>query len=51
MSVKVKPLTGRQRSGSKISETMATIVADPLRPTAVSLGSGRIRQVHSPEDV
>src|SRR5579859_283893 len=29
MSVKEKPLTARQRSGSKISETMATIVADP----------------------
>jgi hypothetical protein len=26
MSVKEKPLTARQRSGSKISETMATIV-------------------------
>src|ERR1700722_11997986 len=35
MSVKEKPLTARQRSGSKISETMATIVADPVRPPVV----------------
>src|ERR1700721_4026818 len=39
MSVKEKPLTARQRFGSKISETMATIVADPGRAAA----DGRLR--------
>jgi hypothetical protein len=35
MSVKENPSTARQRSGSKISETMATIVADPVRPAVL----------------
>ena len=34
MSVNENPATGRHRSGSKISETMAPIVADPGRAAA-----------------
>src|SRR5216684_1266817 len=43
MSVKAKPSTGRQRSGSKISETMTTIVADAypaMASSSLSMSSG-----------
>jgi hypothetical protein len=35
MSVKENPATSRQRAASKISETMAPIVACPVAPPAV----------------